>query len=92
MAPLAELEAVRDELLDRLTRAQAAAQKRSDRHETARSWREDALASPSSHRWESVSTEDLGESGCGTVAVRPKWGPVGALMDWWRVKISSGCP
>ena len=20
------------------------------------------------------------------------WGPVGALMNWWRVKISSGCP
>jgi hypothetical protein len=39
-----------------------------------------------------VSNEDLGEPGCGGVAVRPKWGPVGALTDWWRVKISSGCP
>src|SRR5439155_132046 len=24
--------------------------------------------------------------------VRPAWGPVGALMNWWRVKVSSGCP
>lgn len=89
---LAELEAVRDGLLDRLGRAQTAAQKRGERHEAARLWQEDALASPSSHRWESVASEELGESGCGRVAVRPRWGPVGALMDWWRVKISSGCP
>jgi DNA-binding transcriptional regulator YhcF (GntR family) len=92
VAPIAELEAVRDELLERLRQAQAAAQKRSERHETARGWQEDALASPSSHRWESVSKQDLGEPGCGSVAVRPRWGPVGALMNWWRVKISSGCP
>jgi DNA-binding transcriptional regulator YhcF (GntR family) len=92
VADIAELEAIRDELLDRLRVAQAAAQKRSERHESARGWQEDALASPSSHRWESVSKQDLGEPGCGRVAVRPRWGPVGALMNWWRVKISSGCP
>lgn len=92
VATIDELEAVRDDLIARLNRAQAAADQRSDRHEAARRWREDALASPSAHRWESVSNEDLGEPGCGSVAVRPKWGPVGALMDWWRVKISSGCP
>ena len=46
VADIAELEAIRGELLDRLRRAQAAAQKRSERHETARGWREDALAEP----------------------------------------------
>lgn len=92
VATIDELEITRDELLARLTDAQAAAEKRSDRHEAARRWREEALADPSSHRWESVSKEDLGEPGCGAIAVRPRWGPVGALMGWWRVKISSGCP
>jgi DNA-binding transcriptional regulator YhcF (GntR family) len=92
IATLDELEAVRDDLLGQLKRAQAAAEEAGERQVAARGWREDALADPSAHRWESVSNEDLGEPGCGRVAVRPKWGPVGALTDWWRVKISSGCP
>jgi DNA-binding transcriptional regulator YhcF (GntR family) len=92
VATIDELERIRDDLLGQVRRAQASAEKRSKRHESARRWQEDALANPSAHRWESVSSEDLGEPGCGTVAVRPRWGPVGALMDWWRVKISSGCP
>jgi DNA-binding transcriptional regulator YhcF (GntR family) len=92
IATIDELEAVRDDLLGQLKRAQAAAEERGERQGAARRWREGALADPSSHRWESVSNEDLGEPGCGGVAVRPRWGPVGALTDWWRVKISSGCP
>jgi hypothetical protein len=24
--------------------------------------------------------------------VRPRWGVLGMLMNWWRVVISSGCP
>jgi DNA-binding transcriptional regulator YhcF (GntR family) len=92
IAALDELEAVRDDLLGQLERAQAAAAEQGKRQGEARRWREEALADPSSHRWESVSNEDLGEPGCGRVAVRPKWGPVGALTDWWRVRISSGCP
>jgi DNA-binding transcriptional regulator YhcF (GntR family) len=92
IATLDELEAVRDDLVGQLERAQAAAEERGERQGAARRWREEALADPSAHRWESVSNEDLGEPGCGGVAVRPKWGPVGALTDWWRVKISSGCP
>ncbi|HEY6653491.1 MAG TPA: GntR family transcriptional regulator [Solirubrobacterales bacterium] len=92
IATLDELEAVRDDLLGQLKRAQAAAEERGQLQGAARRWREEALADPSTHRWESVSNDDLGEPGCGRVAVRPKWGPVGALTDWWRVKISSGCP
>jgi DNA-binding transcriptional regulator YhcF (GntR family) len=92
VASIDELEAIRDDLLGRLKRAQAAAEKRDQRREAARSWREDALADPASHRWEYATREDFGEPGCGQVEVRPAWGPVGALMDWWRVKMSSGCP
>jgi hypothetical protein len=49
-------------------------------------------ADPASHKWDTVKSEDLGEPGCGKWEVQPKWGPIGALMNWWRVKVSSGCP
>jgi DNA-binding transcriptional regulator YhcF (GntR family) len=92
VATLDELEATRDELVARLKLAQAEAQRTEERHGAARRWRDEALADPSAHRWEYATREDLGEAGCGRVEVRPAWGPVGALMDWWRVKMSSGCP
>jgi hypothetical protein len=92
LASIDELEAIRDDLVTRLKRAQADARRRDERQGAARQWREDALADPSAHRWEYATREDLGEPGCGRVEVRPTWGPVGALMDWWRVKMSSGCP
>jgi DNA-binding transcriptional regulator YhcF (GntR family) len=89
-----ELEATRDDLIARLKQAQAEAGRREEHRGAARRWREEALADPSAHRWEYATREDLGEPGpgCGRVEVRPAWGPVGALMDWWRVKMSSGCP
>lgn len=92
VAAIDELEAVRDDLIRRLQQSRDAAEKQGERRAAAREWREDALADPSAHRWETISNEELGEPGCGRTAVRPRWGPVGALMDWWRVKISSGCP
>jgi hypothetical protein len=39
-----------------------------------------------------VYNEDIGEPGCKHWHAKPKWGPLGLLMGWWRVKISSGCP
>lgn len=92
VAGIDELEAIRDDLVARLKRAQADAKRRDERRSAARRWREDAISDPSAHRWESASSEDLGEPGCARLEVRPAWGPVGALMDWWRVKMSSGCP
>ena len=92
VATIDELEATRDDLVARLKQAQVAAQRREERHGAARRWREEALADPSAHRWEYATREDLGEPGCGRVEVRPALGPVGALLDWWRVKMSSGCP
>jgi DNA-binding transcriptional regulator YhcF (GntR family) len=87
-----ELETIRDDLIARLGRAQGEARRAEERQGAARRWREEALADPSAHRWEYATREDLGEPGCGRVEVRPAWGPIGALMDWWRVKMSSGCP
>jgi DNA-binding transcriptional regulator YhcF (GntR family) len=92
VATIDELEATRDGLVASLKQAQAEAQRKEELHGAARRWREEALADPAAHRWEYATREDLGEPGCGRVEVRPAWGPVGALMDWWRVKMSSGCP
>jgi DNA-binding transcriptional regulator YhcF (GntR family) len=92
VASIDELEAIRDDLITRLKQAQAEAKHTEDRRSAARRWREEARADPAAHRWEYATREDLGEPGCGRVEVRPAWGPVGALMDWWRVKMSSGCP
>jgi DNA-binding transcriptional regulator YhcF (GntR family) len=89
---LGELEAIRDGLVARLKSARAEAERSGERVSAARRWLEDATADPSAHRWESGSSEDLGEPGCGRWEVGPAWGPVGALMNWWRVKMSSGCP
>jgi hypothetical protein len=36
--------------------------------------------------------QDVGEPGCKHWHSTPKWGPIGMLLGWWRVKISSGCP
>jgi DNA-binding transcriptional regulator YhcF (GntR family) len=89
---MAELEEIRDDLIERLDRARSAAQRRSDRQGRARARLEEMAADPAAHKWEAVGSEELGEPGCGTWEVQPKWGPVGALMNWWRVKVSSGCP
>jgi DNA-binding transcriptional regulator YhcF (GntR family) len=92
LASIEELEATRDELVSRLRQVQVEVQRKEERQGAALRWREEALADPAAHRWEYATREDLGESGCGRVEVTPSWGPVGALMDWWRVKMSSGCP
>jgi hypothetical protein len=47
---------------------------------------------PERHRWETVTSEDLGEPGCNVWQVRPRLGLIGMLMGWWQVKLSSGCP
>ena len=47
---------------------------------------------PVKFRWARVTTVDLGEPGCRSWEVVPKLGPVGMLANWWRIRISSGCP
>jgi DNA-binding transcriptional regulator YhcF (GntR family) len=92
LAPLGELEEIRDDLVERLKKARVEAERRGEEQKLARHKLEDAIADPAAHRWEAGKREDMGEPGCGRWQVRPAWGPVGALMNWWRVKISSGCP
>jgi DNA-binding transcriptional regulator YhcF (GntR family) len=92
VADMAELEATRDELMERLRRAREAAERRGERERRARARLEEMVSDPAAHKWEKVSKQDLGEPGCASLGVQPRWGPVGALMNWWRVKVSSGCP
>jgi DNA-binding transcriptional regulator YhcF (GntR family) len=92
VADMAELEQIRDELIERLKRARQAAERRGEQQRQARARLEEMVGDPAAHKWEAVSNHDLGEPGCASREVHPRWGPVGALMNWWRVKVSSGCP
>ncbi len=92
VAGVAELATTRDTLLAQLGAARAAAIGRARRERRAREVRDAMLADPAGHRWEVVSSAETGEDGCTTWQVGSRLGPLGALMSWWRVKVSGGCP
>jgi hypothetical protein len=89
---LGELEAVRDDLADRVAEARQALVERRQVEDENRELVERMLAAPQDYKWVRVSRQDLGLHGCGHWHSRPRLGPIGMLMGWWRVKISSGCP
>lgn len=91
-AGLAELEATRDRLLAQLRAAGAEAERRDRRERVARRRVDEMAADPKRHRWEWTTSADTGELDCKTYKVVPHWGPVGAAMGWWRIRISGGCP
>ena len=64
VADMAELEAIRDELVERLKLAREAAQRRGERQDRARARLEDMVSEPAAHKWEKLSKQDLGEPGC----------------------------
>ena len=92
VADFAELETTRNELIERLKRARQGAEQQGRREERARLRREGMLRDPERHRYERIPYEDCGDPGCGEFRVVPRFGPVGAIAGWWRVKVSSGCP
>ena len=89
---LGELEAARDELADRLQAARAERDAVGLRQEGFRRLREEIVLDPEAHPYVRVTNADIGEPGCHDWHVRPRFGLLGMLMNWWRVKISSGCP
>ena len=89
---LAELEEVRDELAAVVQHARRALSDRTYSEEQYRRLIEEMLLDPAAHKWVRVANEDIGEPGCKNWHVRPRLGPIGMLMGWWRVVISSGCP
>lgn len=89
---LAELEELRDTLAERVAQASRALSERTLVEERKRCLIEEMTLEPEAHRWVRVSNEDIGEPGCRHWHVRPRWGLLGMLLNWWRVVISSGCP
>jgi hypothetical protein len=86
------LERVRDSLVDRVHIARDDLAARAHAQERSRELLQRMLAAPQHYRWMRISREHLGEPGCGHWHSRPVLGPIGMLMGWWRVKVSSGCP
>jgi hypothetical protein len=89
---LGELEAVRDSLAGRIGDARRQLQQQAEVETSNRELLERMLAAPSEYKWLQISRADVGEPGCGHWHSRPRLGPLGMLMGWWRVKVSSGCP
>ena len=87
IASAAELERTRDALLRQLGAARATAAVRARRRRRAREVR-DAMVAARSGAVEVVSADETGEEGCATWEVAPRLGPLGALMSWWRLKVS----
>jgi hypothetical protein len=92
VARLEELEQVRDALAERISIAREALREQDELETRNRELLERMLAAPAEHKWMRISRADVGEPGCGHWHSRPRLGPLGMLMGWWRVKVSSGCP
>ena len=92
MLSLAQLEELRDDLTGRLARSRRALAERTQVEEQNRRLIEEMLLEPKRHRWVRVSHADIGEPGCRHWHVRPSFGLLGMFLNWWRVRISSGCP
>ena len=89
---LGELEVVRDSLVARIGDARRQLSDRAELETRNRELLERMLAAPAQYKWLQISRDDLGAPGCGHWHSRPRFGPLGMLMGWWRVRISSGCP
>src|SRR4051812_12033566 len=89
---LKDLEEVRDDLMERLEHNRRALSDRTYVEELNRRRIEEMMLAPEEHKWVRISAEDIGEKGCKHWHVLPRFGLLGMFMNWWRVRISSGCP
>jgi hypothetical protein len=89
---LGQLERTRDALAARLGDVQRRAADQAHAQTAARARLQAMLADPPAHKGERIAHAELGLPGCTVYAVLPRLGPVGLLTNWWRVKVSSGCP
>jgi hypothetical protein len=89
---LGELERLRDGLAERVADARVVLGEQAEVETANRELLQRMLAAPADHKWVRVSRADVGEPGCGGWHSRPRLGPLGMLMGWWQVKVSSGCP
>ncbi len=89
---LGELERTRDDLVAAIAGAGAELRERAQAEAMQRELLGAMLADPAAFKWVRVTREEIGEPGCGEWHSKPRLGPLGMLMGWWRVKVSSGCP
>jgi len=89
---IGDLEALRDELATRVEEVRGQLRERAASEQESREQIEALVADPAGHKWQRISNEDVGEPGCKYWHSTPRFGLIGMLMGWWRVKISSGCP
>jgi hypothetical protein len=83
---------LRDELADRVAEARLTLREQDQLEADNRELLRRMIASPADFKWVQISRDDLGLPGCGHWHSRPRLGPLGMLMGWWRVRVSSGCP
>jgi hypothetical protein len=89
---LGGLERIRDHLADRVAAARDALRRRGREETASRELLRAMLARPADYKWVRVTRAEIGEPGCGNWHSKPRLGPLGMLMGWWHVKVSSGCP
>jgi hypothetical protein len=89
---LGGLERLRDELAERVGSAREQLLRQAQLETANRQRLAAMIADPAGHKWAWISRADVGEPGCGGWHSRPRLGPLGMLMGWWQVKVSSGCP
>lgn len=89
---LGALERLRDDLAERIADARLALRGKAEVETANRELLEQMLVAPAEFKWVRISRADVGEPGCGGWHSRPRLGPLGMLMGWWQVKVSSGCP
>jgi hypothetical protein len=89
---LGGLERLRDELAERVGTARDQLAQQAKVEAGNRERLAAMIADPAAHKWVWISRADIGEPGCGGWHCRPRLGPIGMLMGWWQVKVSSGCP
>jgi hypothetical protein len=85
---LGDLERRRDELVARL--AEVEARRTEELHN--RVLLREMYRNPADFKHRRLETSDLAERGCRVYEVVPRFGLIGILGGWWRVKVSSGCP
>ena len=89
---LGELEHTRDELDARVRTSRAELSAHAEAECENRRLIERMLLEPGRYKFVRVRNADIGEPGCKQWHVRPRLGLLGMLMNWWHVKLSSGCP
>ena len=89
---IGELEQLRDTLLDGVAEVKGILADQGYVEERNREFLERVIAEPERYHWVRISNEDIGEPGCRHYHSKPRYGILGMIMGWWRVKVSSGCP